>query len=170
MHHLVHRSLRLYPEVSFVPINRLPLPREIDLAVVPRCGSGLHSPDELMLFVHHDMQFVPEVRLFPFLCPGAVPAPPGLGLLSPRRVRRFMAGIGGDEARVLDHPFLYREILYFKLRLQLIPDGLLFPALDQPLPEVPEGGVIRYLLRESRNFRKEMRSLACRSISGSERP
>lgn len=105
-----------------------------------------------MLFVHHDMQFVTEVRLFPFLCPGAVPAPPGPGLLSPGRVRRFMAGIGGDETRVLDNPLPNFQTLYLDLRLQLIPNRLLFPAPDQPFPEVPEGGVIRYLLRESQEL------------------
>ena len=80
MHGLVPRCLRFHPEIPLVAIHRLAGVREIDPAVMERRGGGLDPADDLVVPVHEDVEFIPEVGCRSFLRPGAVaslPARPG---------------------------------------------------------------------------------------------
>ena len=87
VHGLVHGRPGLHPEIPLVAIHRLAGVREIDPAVMERRGGGLEPADELVVPVHEDVEFIPEVGCRSFLRPGAVAAAPRLCLLAPGRVR-----------------------------------------------------------------------------------
>ena len=87
IHGLVHGCLRFHPEIPLVAIDRSAFPGEIDPAVMERRGGGLEPADELVVPVHEDVEFIPEVGFRPLLRPGAVTAAPRLCLLARGHVR-----------------------------------------------------------------------------------
>ena len=68
------------------------------------------------------MQFLPELTLFPFLRPGAVPAPPGPCLVAAWRINGRMTGIGGDERGILDHTPAYFQAAGVEPLLEVSPE------------------------------------------------
>jgi len=143
VHGLIHGCLRFHPEVALIPIYRLPVPGKIDPAIMHRCGGCLDPPDELVLLIHEDMEFVTKPRLRSLFGPGAIAAPPCPGLITPRSIRGCVAGVGGDERRILNDTPLDREPLGFELPLKLFPDRRVFAGTRQALPEQPDRRLIR---------------------------
>ena len=61
VHGLVHGRLWFHAEIAFITIDSLAFLGEIDPAVVERCSGGLDPADDLVVFVHQNMEFVPKV-------------------------------------------------------------------------------------------------------------
>lgn len=55
MHGLIHGCPGFHAKISFIAINRLPFPGEIDLVVMQRPCRCLDSADELATLIHEDM-------------------------------------------------------------------------------------------------------------------
>jgi len=140
---LIHRCLRPHAEISLVSVDRFPLFREVDPAVVEGGGRRCDPPDELMILVLENMEFVPKIRFRPFLCPGAIMASPRFRLIPPRGICTRMTGISGDETCVLNHTLSNRQSFLVDLTLRLLPDGDIFSRCNEAFAEEPDGGMIR---------------------------
>ena len=139
----------LHTEVSLVPVHHLPGPTQINPAVVDAGGGRLQVPDEAEVDISLGVQLEPIAGSASLLRPRAVPAPPGLGLLSPRLIRGCMTRVGRDERGVLDDALLDAEPLFVELALQLLPDSQVPAGFGEALPELPHRTVVGSLLGEA---------------------
>ena len=136
-------------EISFIPVHRFTLLREIDLAVVHRCGWRIEPTDELVFLIDDRVKLESEFRFRTFLTPGSVLASPGLCFISPRLVCRSMARIRRDERCILNGTALYRVSFLIQLALEFLPDKGNFSLRSQLFLECPDGRSIRDLIRIS---------------------
>ena len=143
VHRLVHRCRRFDAEISFVPVDRFSRFREVNTTVMQRRGRCCHPSDQLPLLVDEGVKFIPELTLFPFLRPGAVPAPPGPCLIAAGRISGRMTGIGGNERCILDHTPVNFQAAGIELLLEVGPEVVDHAGVDQPVLERSDRRTVR---------------------------